>query len=76
VKADGKSDLQFVLGWPGSLYELTVVDPDGNVSARSASSVPPLSISVPSARAGTWQFTVRDVQSAPGEAWWVVVGRS
>jgi hypothetical protein len=76
VVADGKSDLQFVLGWPGSLYELTVVDPDGKVFAKPASTTPPISVVVPQARAGTWQFSVRDVQSTPDEAWWVVVGRS
>ncbi|HEY8811956.1 MAG TPA: FecR family protein [Candidatus Dormibacteraeota bacterium] len=76
VQADGKSNLQFVLGWPGSIYELTVTDPAGNVVSRSASSVPPLSVVVPSATVGTWHFSVRDVQSAPGEAWWVIVGRS
>jgi hypothetical protein len=75
VQADGKSDLQFVLGWPGSIYELTITDPAGNVVARSASSVPPLGVVVPSATAGRWHFTVRDVQSAPGEAWWLIVGR-
>jgi hypothetical protein len=76
VSADGKSDLQFVLGWPASIFELTVVDPDGNVVARSAASVPPISVVVSKARIGTWHFSVRDVQSAPGEVWWVVVGRS
>jgi hypothetical protein len=74
VRGDGKSDLQFVLGWPGSIYELTVMDPDGNVAARSASSVPPIKVVVPKARAGTWHFSIRDVQSTPGEAWWVIVG--
>jgi FecR protein len=76
VVADGKSDLQFVLGWPGSLYELTVVDPDGKVFAKPASTNPPINVVVPLARAGTWQFSVRDIQSTPDEAWWVVVGRS
>jgi len=76
VQADGTSDLQFVLGWPGSIYELTITDPAGNVVSRTASSAPPLSVVVPSATVGTWHFSVRDVQSAPGEAWWVIVGRS
>jgi hypothetical protein len=73
VRTDGKKDLQFVLGWPGSIYELTVIDPDGNPVARSAASVGPVKV-VLRARVGTWHFRVRDVQSAPGEAWWVVVG--
>ena len=76
VDADGKSDLQFVLGWPGSLYELTVVDPSGKVFAKPASSLPPLSVVAPRAMTGTWRYSVRDIQSAPDEAWWVIVGRS
>jgi hypothetical protein len=76
VEGDGLSDLQFVLGWPGSIYQLTVVDPSGILFARPASSAPPLKVVVPRAIAGTWRFSVRDVQSAPDEAWWVVVART
>lgn len=76
VVADGKSDLQFVLGWPGSLFELTVIDPDGKVFAKPASTTPPISVVAAAARAGTWQYSVRDVQSGPDEAFWVIVGRS
>jgi hypothetical protein len=76
VPADGKSDLQFVLGWPGSLYELTVVDPNGRVFAKPASTVSPINVIVPRALAGTWRFSVRDVQSVPLENFWVIVGRS
>jgi FecR protein len=72
--ADGSSNLQFVLGWPGSLYELTVTDPNGKVFARPASTVSPISIVVPHALAGTWHLSVRDIQSAPLETWWLVVG--
>jgi len=76
VVADGKSDLQFVLGWPGSLYELTVIDPDGKVFAKPASTAPPISVVAPLAKAGTWRYSVRDVQSPPDEAFWVMVGQS
>jgi hypothetical protein len=76
VQADGKSDLQFVLGWPGSLYELTVTDPAGTIFAKPASSSSPISVVAPHALAGTWHVSVRDVQSAPVETFWVVVGRS
>ena len=75
VIADGRSDLQFVLGWPGSTFQLAVVDPDGKVLAQPASGSPPLMVVAARARAGTWRFTVHDVQSGPQEAWWVVVGR-
>jgi hypothetical protein len=74
VSADGKSDLQFVLGWPGSSSELTVLDPDGNVFSQTTSSAAPISVVAARARAGTWKFRVRDVQSDSPEPWWVIVG--
>jgi hypothetical protein len=75
VSADGKSDLQFVLGWPGSIFELTVLDPSGREFGRPAASRPPIVVRVPRAQAGAWSYSVRDVQSGPQEAWWVVVGQ-
>ena len=76
VTADGRGDLQFVLGWPGSTFELTVVDPSGKVFSRSTSAQAPLSVVAKRARAGRWTFIVRDIQSGPNEAWWVIVGRA
>ncbi|HEX6348902.1 MAG TPA: FecR domain-containing protein [Candidatus Dormibacteraeota bacterium] len=76
VRADGRSDLDFVLAWPGSTYRLTVRDPSGAVLAAPTSAVPPLEVRVPAARAGTWSFLVEDLASAQQEAWWVVVGRT
>jgi FecR-like protein len=76
VRADGHSDLEFVLAWPGSSYRLTVRDPSGAVFAAPSSETPPLVVRAPAARAGVWTFSVDDLQSAPQEAWWVVVGRS
>src|SRR5438309_438208 len=67
VSADGRSDLQFVLGWPGSTFELTVIDPGGKVASKSSSSKPPLSVVAKRARAGNCTFIVRDVQSGPLE---------
>ncbi|HVD01960.1 MAG TPA: FecR family protein [Candidatus Dormibacteraeota bacterium] len=74
--ADGKGDLEFVLGWPGSIFELTVVDPAGTIFAQPAATATPIVVRVPRAVAGSWQFRVRDVTSVPLEPWWVVVGRS
>ncbi|TMD55014.1 MAG: FecR domain-containing protein [Chloroflexi bacterium] len=76
VTADGRGDLQLVLGWPGSTFELTVVDPSGKVFSRSTSAQAPLSVVAKRARAGRWTFIVRDIQSGPNEAWWVIVGRA
>jgi hypothetical protein len=75
VDGDGVSDLQFVLGWPGSLYELTITDPTGKVFARPASTSSPIIVVVPHALAGTWHVVVRDIQSPPLETWWLVLGR-
>jgi hypothetical protein len=75
VQADGRSDLEFVLGWPGSIYQLTVMDPNGKVFTQPASTTPPISARVPKAMAGTWTFTVHDIRSPAFEAWWVIVGR-
>jgi hypothetical protein len=70
---DGSTDIQFTLGWPGSRFELTVFDPAGSVYARVASAVSPVSIVVADAQTGTWSYQVTDIQSLPGEVWWVIV---
>lgn len=70
---DGSTDLQFTLGWPGSRFELTVFDPAGSVYAQVASSVSPVTIVVADASAGEWSYQVTDIQSLPGEVWWVIV---
>jgi FecR protein len=75
VRADGR-DLDFVLAWPGSTFRLTVRGPSGAVYAQRASLVPPVSVIALRAQPGTWTFSVDDLQSQPGEAWWVIVGRS
>lgn len=79
VAADGKSSLQFVLGWPGGnleIFELTVIDPTGRVFAQPAATRQPIVVTVPNAAAGAWRFQVRDISSTPLEPWWVIVGRS
>jgi hypothetical protein len=70
---DGSTDLQFTLGWPGSQFELTVFDPAGSVYAQVASSVSPVTIVVADASTGEWSYQVTDIQSLPGEVWWVIV---
>jgi hypothetical protein len=70
---DGSTDLQFTLGWPGSRFELTVFDPAGSVYADVSSAVSPVTIVVADAQAGFWSYQVTDVESKPGEVWWVIV---
>ena len=76
VAADGKSDLDFVLGWPGSLFELTVVNPDGTTFGQPASTKEPIHVTASRAAQGAWTFSVHDVTSNPNEPWWVIVGQS
>jgi len=75
-EADGNSDLQFVLSWPGSTFRLLVLDPQRHVYREVTSSQPPLSIAVPGAAAGPWTWEFADVQSAPGESWAMIVAKS
>lgn len=70
---DGSTDLQFTLGWPGSRFQLTVFDPAGSVYAQLASAVSPVTIVVADAQSGVWSYQVTDIQSLPGEVWWVIV---
>lgn len=76
VAADGRSSVQFVLAWPGSTFGLTVRDASSAVLAQPTSPTPPLSVVVHPNHAQNLSFVVSDVQSTPGEAWWIIVGRS
>jgi hypothetical protein len=70
---DGTTDLQFTLGWPGSQFALIVFDPAGSVYAQVASAASPVTIVVVDAQTGMWSYQVIDLQSQPGEVWWVIV---
>jgi Putative Ig domain/FecR protein len=73
--ADGKSDLSFTLDWPGSTFELKIVDPDGVEYDTVVSDQHPVTYTVPDPRAGDWSYQVHDISSAqPNETWSVVVG--
>lgn len=79
VQADGKSDLQFVLGWPsppGSTFAMTVVAPNGGQLLTPQATSPPLIFVAPKAAAGVWTLTVHDIRSAQPDEFWVIVGRS
>jgi hypothetical protein len=72
---DGVSDLQFNLGWPGSKFGLAVFAPDGTLSQRLQSASPPVAITAYRAATGVWKYQVTDLESRPGEAWWVIISR-
>ena len=65
--ADGSSDLDFTLGWPGSTFELMVFAPDGTEFSRNSSSTPPVAIVVHHAAAGAWSYKVHDIASNPSD---------
>jgi hypothetical protein len=71
--ADGMSDLQLTLGWPGSKLELTAVAPDGSDFRKASSDTPPVTIVIQKAAAGSWQYRVHAIESAPAEPYWVLV---
>ena len=73
--ADGNSDLSFTLDWPGSTFELAIIDPDGVEYDSVVSDQHPVTYTVPKPRAGDWGYRVHDVSSEkPKENWSVVVG--
>jgi hypothetical protein len=69
--ADGQTDLQVTLSWPGSKFELTVSGP--NTVRTISSDAPPITAVVTKAAAGQWHYSVKDVASNPGEPWSVIV---
>jgi hypothetical protein len=72
---DGASDLQFTLGWPGSRFALAVYAPDGTLNQSLESAAPPVALTAYRAEVGVWRYRVTDVESLPGEAWWVIISR-
>lgn len=77
IQADGKHDLQFVLGWPerqGEAFQLTVLAPDGSVFAQRQANEPQISVPAPKARAGTWRYSARALSTSGPETYWLMVG--
>jgi hypothetical protein len=67
------SDLVFTAGWgPGNL-EVLALDPDGKVAGRGSGPGPPITVRVPRAAIGEWQYRVRDLDSTGGPSTWFVL---
>jgi len=73
VAGAGTTDVVYSLDWPGSTFELAVIDPDGNEYLRQSSVTHPFSVIVPKVRAGQWQYKVHDLESTASETWVVIV---
>ena len=67
------SDIVFTAAWGSANLELVVLDPDGRVAGRGSGPARPVTVTVPQARAGAWQYRVRDLDSAGGASTWIVL---
>jgi carboxypeptidase T len=55
-------DLKIVLEWPGSTFNVKVVNPAGNLVKEVQSSAPPILIDLKNSVGGNWQIVVTAVQ--------------
>ena len=68
------TDIVFTAGWQAGSLELIVLDPDGAVFGRVSGATGPISLVVPRARPGGWQYRVHRLDAAGGpETWFVLV---
>jgi len=68
------SDLKIVLEWPGSTFNLKVIDPEGNLVSETESSEPPIIVDLQTHSEGDWQIVVTAIQLDEPEAASLVVG--
>jgi carboxypeptidase T len=68
------TDLKIVLEWPGSIFNIKVIDPAGNVVNEEESSAPPIIIDLQTTSTGNWQIVVTAVQVDQAEPASLVVG--
>jgi hypothetical protein len=67
-------DLVFTADWTVGDLELDVLDPDGALFQRLSGPTRPISLVVPAARPGGWQYRVRQLDGGEaGDAWFVVI---
>jgi hypothetical protein len=72
--ATAAPDIVFTAGWQTGSLELTVLDPDGAVFDRVSGTARSISIGVPGARPGGWQYRVRQLDATGGaDDWFVLV---
>jgi hypothetical protein len=69
-------DLHFTAGWTAGDLELDVIDPDGRVFAHVKGPSRPVSLVVPGAAAGSWDYRVRQLAGGEGgDSWFVVISQ-
>lgn len=68
------TNLKIVLEWPGSTFNVKLIDPVGNIVRDVQSSVPPIVIDETVSSSGDWQIEVTAIQVDQVEAASLVVG--
>lgn len=68
------TDLKIVLEWPGSVFKVEVIDPQGNIVIKNESSSPPIIVDLHTHSEGNWQIVVTATQLDEPEAVSLVVG--
>lgn len=69
-------DLHFSAGWTAGNLELEVIDPAGQVFDHVQGPARPISLVVPAAAAGGWDYRVRQLDGGgEGDSWFVVVSQ-
>ena len=66
--------VKIVLQWPGSTFNLKVIDPEGNLVSETESSEPPIIVDLQTHSEGDWQILVTAIQLDEPEAASLVVG--
>ncbi len=67
------TDIVFTATWGSGNLELVVLDPEGRVAGGGSGPARPVTVTIPRARAGGWQYRVRDLDSAGGASTWFVL---
>jgi len=70
--ADGTTDLEITLDWPASKFALSAISPTGSTQSLT-SDQPPITIVVPQASKGQWDYAVGALDAKSPQPYWVVV---
>lgn len=70
------TDVTFLLGWPGSTFQLDLQAPAGYIAASQRSSHPPLGLTVFHPADGYWTYVIHDIHSSPHEAFWLIISEA
>ncbi len=66
--------LNIVLQWPGSEFNLKIINPDGLIFTEQQSQNPPINILIPNAEPGSWAFEITAIEITQNEPAALIVG--